>query len=43
MFLFERMKIKSYQKLVLNFYNKENYVVVAITTLKQTLNHGLIF
>ena len=35
------MKINKCNKLVCNFYNKNNYVV-HIRSLKQALNHGLI-
>ena len=41
-FLPERMKIKNYNKLVCNLYDKNNYVA-HIRNLKQALNHGLIF
>ena len=40
-FLSERMKIKKCNKVVLNLYDKEEYVV-HIRTLKQALNHGMI-
>ena len=36
----ERVKIKNFQKLVSNLYDKEKYVA-HIRTLKQTLNYGL--
>ena len=38
----ERMKIDKCKKLVCNLNNKKNYVV-HIRSLKQALNHGLIF
>ena len=41
-FLPERMKIYKCSKLVCNLYNKKNYVV-HIKTLKQALDHGLVF
>ena len=41
-FLPKRMKIKKYSKLVSNLYDKNNYVV-HIRSLKQALDHGLIF
>ena len=41
-FLPERMKINECNKLVSNFYDKNNYVV-HIRSLKQALNHRLIF
>ena len=41
-FLPERMMIKKCNKLVCNLYNKNNYAA-HIKTLKQALNHGLIF
>ena len=41
-FLPERMKINKCSKLVCNLYNKKNYVV-HIKTLKQALDHGLVF
>ena len=41
-FLPERMKINKCNKLVCNLYDKNNYVV-HIRSLKQALNHGLIF
>ena len=37
----KKMKIKEYQKLVCNFYDKEKYVV-HIRTLKKALNPALI-
>ena len=40
-FLSERMKIKKCNEVVLNLYDKEEYVV-HIRTLKQALNHGMI-
>ena len=40
-FLAERNKIKKFNKLVCNIYDKENHVV-HIRALKQALNHGLI-
>ena len=40
-FLSERMKIKNFNKLVYNLYDKKEYVV-HIRTLKQALSHGLI-
>ena len=40
-FLSERMKIKNFNKLVCNLYDKKEYVV-HIRTLKQRLTHGLI-
>ena len=40
-FLPERNKIKNFNKLVCNIYDKENYIV-HIRALKQALNHGLI-
>ena len=36
----ERVKIKNFQKLVSNLYDKEKYAA-HIRTLKQTLNYGL--
>ena len=36
------MKIKKFNKLVCNLHDKKEYVV-HIRTLKQALNHGLIF
>ena len=42
LFLSERVKINNYNKLVCNLYDKNNYVV-HIRTLKQALNHGLLF
>ena len=41
-FLPERMMIKKCNKLVCNLYNKNNYAA-HIKTLKQALNHRLIF
>ena len=41
-FLPERMKINKCSKLVCNLYDKNNYIV-HIRSLKQALNHGLIF
>ena len=41
-FLPEGMKIKNYNKLVCNLYDKKNYVV-QIRALKQALNHRLLF
>ena len=41
-FLSERMKINKYSKLTRTLYDKENYFI-HIRTLKQALNHGLIF
>ena len=41
-FLPEIMKIKKYNKLVCNLYDKKNNYVAHIRTLKQALNHGLI-
>ena len=41
-FLPERMKIKKCNKLVCNLYDRNNYIV-HIRTLKQALNHGLVF
>ena len=40
-FLPERVKIKSYQKLLFDLYDKEKYVA-HVRTLKQTLNYGLV-
>ena len=40
-FLPERNKIKNFNKLVCNIYDKENYIV-HIRASKQALNHGLI-
>ena len=40
-FLLERMKINKCNKLVCNFYDKNNYIV-HICLLKQALDHGLI-
>ena len=40
-FLPERMKINKCNKLVCNFYDKNNYVV-HIRSLKQALDHGII-
>ena len=40
-FLSERNKVKKYNKLVCNIYDKEN-CVVHVRALKQPLNHGLI-
>ena len=40
-FLAERKKTKTFNKLVCNIHDKENYVV-DIRVLKQALNHGLI-
>ena len=37
----KKKKIKRWQKLLSNLYDKEKYVV-HIRTLKQALNHGLI-
>ena len=37
----ERVKIKSYQKLLFDLYDKEKYVA-HVRTLKQTLNYGLV-
>ena len=42
LFLPERMKTGKCKKLVCNLYDKKNYVV-HIRSLKQALNHGLIF
>ena len=39
-FLPERMKINKCEKLVCNISNKENYII-HMSSLKQTLNHGL--
>ena len=41
-FLPQRMKINKCDKLIRNFYDKNNYVA-HIKLLKQVLNHGLIF
>ena len=41
-FLRERMKINKFNKLVCNLHDKKSYVV-HIRTLKQALNHGLVF
>ena len=41
-FLYEKKKIKKYNKLVCNVYDKKNYVVY-IRVLKQPLNHGFTF
>ena len=41
-FLPERKKIDKCSELVCNLYHKKNYVV-HIRSLKQALNHGLIF
>ena len=41
-FLAERVKINKYNKLVCKLYDKRNYVV-HIRTLKQALDHGLVF
>ena len=41
-YLPERMKIKKCNILVCSLYSKNNYVT-NIRTLKQALNHGLIF
>ena len=41
-FLSERMKIKKFQKLACNLYDKENYVE-HIRTIRQALNHGLVW
>ena len=41
-FLPKRMKIKICNKLICNLYDKNNYVI-QIRTLKQALNHDLIF
>ena len=41
-FLSKRMKIDKCNKLICNLYDKNNYVV-HIRSLKQALNHGLIF
>ena len=41
-FLSEKKKIKKYNKLVCNVYDKKNYVVY-IRVLKQPLNHGFTF
>ena len=41
-FLPERIKINKYNKLVCNLYHKNTYVI-HVRTLKQELNHGLIF
>ena len=41
-FLPERMEINKCNKLVWSLYDKSNYVI-CIKTLKQALNHGLIF
>ena len=40
-FLLERIEINKCNKLVCNFYDKNNYVV-HIRSLKQALDHGLI-
>ena len=40
-FLPERKKIKKFNKLFCNIFDKENYVV-HIRAIKQSLNHGLI-
>ena len=40
-FLSKRMKIRKFNKLVCNLYDKKEYVA-HIRTLKQALNHGLI-
>ena len=41
-FLSERMEVNNCKKLVCNLFNKKKYVA-HINTLKQALNHGLIF
>ena len=41
-FLAERMKVNKCNKLVCNLYDKNNYVI-HVKSLKQALNHGLIF
>ena len=41
LFLLKRIKIKKFNKLVCNLYNKNNYFV-HIRPLKQALNHGLV-
>ena len=38
----ERMKIEKVEKLVVNLYDKTEYVI-NIRNLKQGLNHGLFF
>ena len=40
-FLSKRMKIRKFNKLICNLYDKREYVA-HIRTLKQALNHGLI-
>ena len=40
-FLSTRMKIRKFNKLICNLYDKKEYVA-HIRTLKQALNHGLI-
>ena len=40
-FLFQRMKIEKFGKLVPNLLDKTEYVI-HISNLKQTLNHGLV-
>ena len=40
-FLSKRMKIRKFNKLICNLYDKKEYVA-HIRTLKQALNHGLI-
>ena len=40
-FLPERMKTEKFEKLVVNLYDKTEYVI-RIRNLKQALNHGLV-
>ena len=40
-FFAEKIKIKKWNKLACNLYDKKEYVIY-IKSLKQTLNHGLI-
>ena len=40
-FLSKRMKIRKFNKLICNLYDKKEYVA-HMRTLKQALNHGLI-